>query len=587
MDRALDLPEILAVVSHFLPRADLLTCLRVCKAWKSQLEPRLWRRFRYNDLDARPPSEALINQNAKHVRVLSVEADSSNFPTAFFDEGANLRDFTLYKRRSDHHHEDLQWSDVLTRMISNNPQLQRIAFRIDRSNSLGNLVPTPELMRCLGACSNLEFLETSEMYHGKASNAVTELYMRASANGVKHLCTIRELFSATFTFPNDLIFKNVQVLEMKDIMGMTNDTQLTWISRCPNLTSFRWSTGMDIPVERFKNIIPSACPHLVELHFAAALSDSEIAQILEPFQRIEKLSMVGTLFGKVALQALKPHFSTLLDINLQSSTSATGALVHEILCSCPNLQTIRADKMSDLNMPKQEKWICNKLRHFDVGLYVTAHADRAVYKRLAQLTELEYLSVRSPNSVAQIRDEDDEDEDDEDEDDPGVPISVSLDAGLGELKTLKRLQEFSCKKLLNITFRTSGAFKVVQWMVKNWPSLERLEAVLGSEFNNRRREEIAMDKIFVLLEKSGIKYQHYEEDEDEDEDDDRSSFEEYGYDSDWRDSEREHRIAYYELPAAGSSAHEYETYDPDCGGMPEFDGFRDSDEANYWDPDLY
>ncbi|KAG0313667.1 hypothetical protein BGZ99_008664 [Dissophora globulifera] len=579
MEKALNLPEILGSIGHFLPRSDLLTCLRVCKAWKLQLEPRLWRRFRYYDLDSRPPSEALINQNAKYIHFLNIEADSSKFPTAFFAHSDSLQGLTLIRCPGTHRPGFPQWCDALTKMISNNPQLRRIVFHAHTNDSHENFIPTQEFVESLRACSRLLVLETSEIYYGKAGDSMIELYMRSSVNTVRRLATTRDIYSSTFTFPDDLVFKELRYFDIRDVEDMTVDTQLTWISRCPNLISLHWSSTMNIPVGRFIDIIPAACPHLTDLHLLVHVGDKDIARILESLPRIEKLSVTGTSFGKVAFQALKLHFSTFRDINLQSCYDVTGAMVHEILCSCPNLQSISADEICNLDMPEEEQWVCNKLQMFDVGIYVThivtttqgkkqqtLDTDKAIYKRLAQLTQLEYLSVSSPNPAQRITGGAN----------PSIPLSVALIAGLGELKTLKRLRDFSCKKLLDVTFMMGGALEAVQWMVENWPSLECLEAVLGSVYTGRQSDEITINRIMTLLQIRGIEFKHYEEDEDEE--DEEEDEDEYYF---------EERINNYML-----HQHMYhsddspDTYDPDYGGMPNFGSSGETEEGNYWDPDL-
>ncbi|KAF9338147.1 hypothetical protein BGZ91_009039, partial [Linnemannia elongata] len=338
MDKALMLPEILACIGNMLDNNNIISCMQVCKAWRTEFEPRLWRSFTLKQLEpdyvGLRPDLALLKKNAHHIRSLVIKQMDSALQD-FFMRCKQLEEVRFDAQEVDDGDGVAQMWDRFSDMIDNHSRLRKIVI---------DTVPWP----------------------------------------------------------------------------MTNKV-LETMERCPKLIVLESKeTELDV-----------------------------IAQILEAAPRIEKLSLPRTGFGELSMDALRRHFPTLRDINLQFCSKVTSPMVQEILRSCANLQSISAESLARSDII-QHPWACRNLQMFDVGIDFVDETDgydppkshfREVYQRLSLLTELNYLSICSENQA---------------DTDSRDPIEVSLEAGLDELATLKKLTFFSCKTLLNNSHPSEG-----------------------------------------------------------------------------------------------------------------------------------
>ncbi|KAF9907568.1 hypothetical protein EC991_010780 [Linnemannia zychae] len=509
MDKALSLPEILTCIGSMLGDRNIISCMQVCKAWTVEFEPFLWRSFTFKKydpiLDEEPPRLDQLLKNARHIRRLVIEYMD---PTAqdFFMQCKQLEEVRFEVQLVDEDDTINKVRKRFSEMIVDHGRLRKIV--IDGP-------PWPmdgQVLESMERCPKLIVLETEAI---DISTAMSQLYLRVCANKLKRLSTKVDNFHIP-TFPEDLVFREMRYLDICHATGISMNLQLTWISRCPNLISLHlesW-TGQ-VEVDRLCDTLSSgACPNLAALHLIVTLTDADIAMILDAAPRIEKLSLPRTGFGPLSLIALRRHFPTLRDINLQFCTKVNSAMVQEILCTCANLQSISAEALYHSDII-QQPWVCKGLQMFDVGIDVIPGEDyeilishyKEVYERLAQLTELNYLSICSETQADYYNRD---------------PIRISMVAGLGELKTLKKLTFFSCKTLMDNS-DPGEAIEVVEWMVKHWKRLETFEAttmvgIMGhaDEEGDDMIEPLVMD----ILRKYDIKFMEYITDRGLDEDGD-------------------------------------------------------------------
>ncbi|KAG0365245.1 hypothetical protein BC939DRAFT_502894 [Gamsiella multidivaricata] len=503
MEQALDLPEILAGIGQYLTAKDILSCMRVRKSWKVEFGPLLWRTFTSrpyikNDPASPPqPSLALLRENAPNVRRLVIEYMNPAYQASFFCQCRQLEEIVLanprhvgnYRYES---HEVFLWSS-LAAAIKDHPRLRK--FVIEPSLEI-EYAPTSRFISALNTCSKLIVLETAECVFD--CNLVVP-YLQTISNNIRRFLTQQDIYEP-FKFPDDLVFQEMRYLDLRDIV-MPVSQQLTWISRCPNLISLYWRSQDEFPGEEFCQKIPQACRNLTSLHLLFNLEDEEIASVLKAFPRLEKLSFTHTDFDTEAFAALKRHFPTLKDINLQYCGGVESHMVQEILASCSNLQSISADELGQEDMVKQP-WVCRNLQMIDVGICVDARGGktetlerhRQVYERLAQMTELQYLSICNNDGMP----------------DYGPSFSLlklSMDAGLGRLDMLKKLKVFSCKQALGESLADRQAIEAVQWMVDHWKRLEVVEGALDSSmFDTTHDTTKDGETVQGLLKARGIKF---------------------------------------------------------------------------------
>ncbi|KAF9566394.1 hypothetical protein EC968_003768 [Mortierella alpina] len=545
MQKALSLPELLACIGRYLEHNHtIIQCLCVCRQWKLQFEPLLWRHFHVaasDSDDTIQPTTALMEQNAHLIRSLTVHEVDPDRHWTFYKNCTQLEDLKIIL---DPVYVDFasRWS-FMAAIVRRLPRLWKISI----SNPGGE--PQHTFYQAIADCPNIIVFET-QGYSYKAKDL--EAYLRASATHVKRLSSTQEYFDDVQKLPDGLVLQEVRYLDIKEASGLSIDVQLDWISRCPNLIALRWEAMLYLTASQFCRIIPTACPHLTSLHLWTDIGDEEIALILEAMPRVEKLNLSRTEFGDKSMVALRRHFPWLKDLNLQYCYDFTSEFIHEALCSCPNLQSISGDMLNygDI-VASSAPWVCKDLRMFDVGLTLmnTAQEERQehdrrlanenLFKRLGQLTELQYLSIG-------IGDDDDVDPMDL----PILKTRISLDFLTG----LRHVNYFSCKGLFDgLSHRQVE--DAVEWMVKHWPKLETLEARILMDVEDGSLGP-GRDGAMALLMKHGIKveedfgqeldedYVDYESDEydidgldgysdlEDDYDEDEYGFEDDGYDYD-------------------------------------------------------
>ncbi|KAF9963945.1 hypothetical protein BGZ70_007086 [Mortierella alpina] len=517
MEKALSLPELLTCIGRYLDdESTIVACLCVCKQWKLQFEPLLWRHFHVastDDYDTVQPSTELMERNAPFIRSLTVHEIVPESHATFYANCTQLEDLKIIL---DPVYADfpVRWT-FMANVIRKLPRLQKIS--VDNPGC----EPAHDFFKAIADCPNIIVLET-QGYSFKPEDM--EVYLRASATHMKRLSSTQEYFDEISKLPDGLIFQEMRYLDIREASGLSFDVQLDWIRRCPNLVSLRWEAMLNLSASQFCQIIPTACPQLTSLHLWTDISDGEIASILEALPRVEKLNMSRTEFGDKSMAALRRHFPWLKDLNLQYCYKFTSEYIHEALRSCPKLQSISGDILDygDIAL-SPGPWICNGLQMFDVGLTLanpnredkmkgvfggagTQEAWRAsdrratsvrLFRRLGQLTELQYLSIGVPD--------DDEVEDDD------LPI---LDAELAQdfLAGLRHIKYFSCKGLFDRRHHRLVE-EAVQWMVAHWPQLETIEARILLDVEDEY-DGPGRNSAIQLLRKHGIQVDEYKGDAD-------------------------------------------------------------------------
>ena len=517
MEKALSLPELLTCIGRYLhDRPTIVACLCVCKQWRLQFEPLLWRHFHVassDEFEIPQPSTELMERNAPFIRSLSVHEIAPESHATFYHNCSQLEDLEIILDPALQDFAE-RWT-FMASVIRNLPRLRKITI----SNLGGE--PNHEFYQAIADCPNIIVLET-QGYSFQAEDA--EVFFRACAPYMRRLSSTQEYFEDVPKLPDGLVFQEMRYLDIREVSGLSFATQLDWVSRCPKLISLRWEDVFYLSATQFSQIIPTACPYLTSLHLWIDIPDEEIALILDAMPRIEKLNMSRSEFGDKSLVALRKHFPWLKDLNLQYCYDFTSELIQEVLCSCPNLQSISGNLLhyEDI-MASTDPWVCKGLQMFDVGLTLVntgqedaldasyrgsglpadwlvadkRAANALLFQRLGQLKELQYLSL----GVV----------DDGETDDDDVPIPTAHNS-LEFLAELKHIKYFSCKALFDQQ-RDFEVREAIEWMVKHWPKLETIEARIfqddGCEPGPDRVAAVA------LLRERGIilePYDHQEED---------------------------------------------------------------------------
>ncbi|KAF8935635.1 hypothetical protein BGZ47_009818 [Haplosporangium gracile] len=357
-----------------------------------------------------------------------------------------------------------------------------------------------------------------------------------------------QLNGATTVDPGSLdrwpVFPNLVVLKLGLSSGITPHHQLQIIQRCPQLQSLAWdleesaATGpltYDGPQNptpdttayynyRFPTTAvcqlfePTFCPQLEKLSITyPALSDQELARVVEACPRLTLFEVFETGFGVRAFHAMTRHFVHLTRLDIRRCSGVTSPMAQRILTSCRNLvffcgdalhardivgfhsqqlQEINADRTVQSPQEQQlqpQDWVCNDLTWLTLYICGLENAPPTwlpiVLAQLARLTSLDFLTI-SPTGPEFDGTKD------------GLPLTLS--SGLSTLSTLTNLERFCFHGLAQEMQEED-----VQWMVDSWPRLVRVEGVVHPE----RERRMAIEPI---MRREGIEVCGYFGDDDED-----------------------------------------------------------------------
>lgn len=381
--------------------------------------------------------------------------------------------------------------------------------------------------------------------------------------------TSLQLIGATTVDPGSLdrwpVFPNLVTLKLSLTSGITPHHQLQIIQRCPRLQSLAWdleesaaagpSMYFGYPPDpapdpvlspdttgyynyRFPTAAvcqlfePARCPQLEKLSITyPALSDQELARVVEACPRLTSFEVTETDFGVRAFHAMTRHFVHLTRLDFRRCPGVTSPMVQQMLTTCRRLVYFCADALhardivglqlqqpqnvmvggTEATQPLQEQqlqpqeWVCTDLTWLTLYICGLENAPPTwlpiVLTQLARLTSLYSLTITltSPG-LDGTKD--------------GLPLSLT--SGLSTLSSLVNLQFFCFNDLAQEMTEED-----VQWMVNSWPRLRLVEGVVHPE----RERRMALEPI---MRRKGIEVCGYFEDDEEDMLDDITSEDEDG-----------------------------------------------------------
>ncbi|KAG0046218.1 hypothetical protein BGZ83_008608 [Gryganskiella cystojenkinii] len=498
--------KILACIERYLTKEDAINCIRVCKTWKAEFEPTIWRTFKLFNIpkSLMHPRAAIevVQRNAKYVHHLEVEFICGSpvaHPRLSCPQLQTLKFVTLegYDDVDDDAKDSkgnaaelttLLWTN-LSETLKDHRTLQKVQIYSDTG-----LTPPAHFWKTLTTCQKLTEIDT----YGLILEPDLMLpYLEACSSPT--ICTVKtdgDSFDDLFTWPKDISFPELLTLEIGLSADGNSAPALSWILLCPKLTSLDWTSSDEVWSEMFANLVPKACPNLTCLRLQMFIEDEELALIINEIPRIEELHLEQSDFYEHSMAALRRHFPYLRDLNLLEAENRTSRFVQEIMSSCPNLLVLRAnDFVFTEETINQHPWVCLKLRTLHLGINVgdlTWERHHEIYRRFAQLTELRNLVTGWTTGM--IHDEDKE------------SIELSKRAGIDALKTLTRLESFYPRGILEEAIEKDG-FEVVTWMLDHWKNLKTLVGHLP-------RNVKGYDAIMKRLKERSIRIENFEIDPD-------------------------------------------------------------------------
>jgi hypothetical protein len=250
-------------------------------------------------------------------------------------------------------------------------------------------------------------------------------------------------------------------------------------------------------------VLASSTLKLQELKLSAGnFRDEHLAAILDFHSRpMSVLELNSCGFGVLAFQSLIRHFASLTVLSLNGCNQFTSAMVHQVMTSCAQLETLVAtwlcaqeiigtpmvkgeaiDQEEGIASQPQD-WVCTNLSCLRLYIYglegnpVGWHW--LILKQLGRLTKLETLII-GPYET------------------PGPDcrdgIDLRLEAGLGQLSSLKKLSDLRFSGL-----QQQMDEEDVQWMLDSWPSLDTIYGrVHHSDVRREDLEKILEERVNLI-----------------------------------------------------------------------------------------
>ncbi|KAG0049625.1 hypothetical protein BGZ83_005550 [Gryganskiella cystojenkinii] len=487
-----DLPEIRLYMAEFLPREDLVSCVRVCRRWHSSFLPFLWHTINlepgWQESPTSPPGLVLA-KNAHFIRWLTVR--TTDGMADYLGNCTNLRMLLIYGQQSD---KERLWADV-TSLIQRNHSLEWLILGLNLETS-----PTAEFLRAIpAACPNLKRYESSQSRYEdpaqveallqvfarvKTASSRNEMYIpllgsprsgsgsgldsgsgssSSSSSSSPHLALTSScpLESSSLSLFKRWTFPNLWELTLKNASGLDTQSQVDLVCQCPNLIHLKWWVRPEnsFPVQEFCQRVPICCPRLSQLQMdGCGLPDpNDIGRIVASLRVLDLLTLCGSIITFNTFNSLRRHFGTLQTLDLIDCFDVKSWMIQELLERCPTLQKFRTPPLLMKHIASGQGWKAVGLTIFQATLVASSPSSvveqQAVWKEISKLTQLQVLLVggHSPRSKSQ-------------------GLEIKLEAGMEQSKTLSRLKQFSvgraCIKM---------EIKDAEWMrenLENWKTFE-------------------------------------------------------------------------------------------------------------------
>lgn len=199
--------------------------------------------------------------------------------------------------------------------------------------------------------------------------------------------------------------------------------------------------------------------------------------LLVSLTRLRELDLHKSSFDRLSWKAMwerGPRFRRMLTVlNLGKCLQMDGALVHDILCEMPSLETFEAGHVMEANLRQDPRsWACEGLRDFSVAMVdiksksgIEKEDQRWPHARLVsqllKLNRLEVLDLRNRRLYQDVE---------------LLPIQLTLGEGgcLDQLKSLRWMRCLRVPALVLDPRQIKWTAAEAQWALKHWIRLEQL-----------------------------------------------------------------------------------------------------------------
>ena len=522
MTHPIDIPEVVAFITPFLSRRDLVACVQVSHGWRVSFISYVWQCIHLTTQDTEPENSSethtYLKRHHKQIQTLEVDNIPHDSDLPYLEiEFPKLRNLGLKFSRS---HEKGRWRELVWDILRQlGPQLRTLNLNgMNEVKLEGRDLDHCSIWRILVGFQRdawdeerlleLKF-EKGQLFLDRMKDQDAKVILQLDSLVLEQVglaFMMRSHDDWASEWPQRLTQARIQNLVMRNCKPLSY--QFLLLEGCRELRSLTWDyssalESSNIRLRFLQRLQENYWSHLESLTFRMInLSDSDLGEILRAIRPLTNLSLNGTSFGRICTEILadvrEKHWKTLKRLSLLFCSSLSGASAHRLLCSLPNLEVFQARELTAQSvMSITEPWVCKGLREFRVGLVSRERphfnipslepAPLAATVFLARLAELQHLEVFEILKMTTA---------------VGAGLSpeyeyqrLRMDTGLDMLRSLRSMREL---RLLEHTHQMMGLDEA-QWMVNNWPELEAV--YLG----NANCEAAVFDSMKVYFEEHGVK----------------------------------------------------------------------------------
>ncbi|KAF9344200.1 hypothetical protein BGX34_005918, partial [Mortierella sp. NVP85] len=439
----------------YLDNDALVCCLRVSKGWRDIFLPYRWRVVRRTFLGSKDsfkyygPDEEALHKYRRLVQDLTMRG---YFNVDAMHNYLNLRNLQI---RFCEHVQYIPSRAIDWDLIKESPLLTHL--------SLSNA--KVELVFC-EALSKHPTITSLHLEESMIIEGIVPKFWEACKN-LENLEMTTILFEEFVPLPENVVLERLTRLDTR--IRWTYLLELDMISHCPKLKSHElFGDSIQTRVLINHPIRIDRWPQADDQMRMSNPQDNELASMLERIWNcrlnIAHFKLNRGSFGQQAFKALSFHHITLVELDLEMSSSLPSTGILDVLCSCPILEVLKAQSISIRDIAGGRPWVCQQLRELKIRFGAEdagQDMQRLVFERLSTLPRLWRLDM----CVLGVYDDE--------------VLQFRLDCGLGQLEGLKELTILKFYHGFRSKERQHLEREDIEWMMSNWKRLKHLTGRLN------------------------------------------------------------------------------------------------------------
>lgn len=466
------IPELVLAVGLHLSQAQALQAVLVCKIWYACLIPTLYQRVTlgrkkqtYNGTKKpQRPMLGVLHRYGTHVRTLLCP---ENYAALRLAAPLCCSIETLI----------LGWlsDEVLEILRRNKETVRRLEFRRSKTpltfaeSRKIRFFPPNHVLEIMDQMPQLRTLSVSTLVlrTGTQASLFFGIYERLEALELSGDIQIL-VSSLENSWRTNTKLRSLALIDCK----LSTEQELGLLSHCPNLQHFLKRDEGYCAIGHYFSQWAAESPVIKSFSYTSPnASDGEIARAIGLLPKLERLDVRGSKFGSLCHQWIVHQFCEQIRIlDLTDCANVEPGMVNRIMCCCPRLTSLSADKMKAEDVI-ESRWVCLELEELQVTFVANGAGlslypvQCGVYDQLSKLRKLRLLSIsRGTNSSRSI-------------------LQLNLDSGLARLSQLKELREIGFEQQDDRISSFRVGMAELQWMLKHWPRLEGIYGTLSPDPN--------------------------------------------------------------------------------------------------------